>query len=98
MNCGGQRSQFQRTMGPLSISIESCLCTTLQFTNIAAAMVNSKGLVDHFHEIHKMIDAFNQHYADNYVPLWLNVLNESMSSWLSKFCPGFTCVSWKPQP
>ena len=44
-----------------------------------------------------MIDAFsNQLYADNYVPSWLNILNESMSSWLSKFCPGFMCVIRKP--
>jgi hypothetical protein len=43
-----------------------------------------------------MINNFNRHYAENYNPLWLNCLNKSMSSWLSKFCPGFMCVPRKP--
>jgi hypothetical protein len=45
-----------------------------------------------------MIEMFNQYYAENYHPSWLNCLNESMSSWLNKFCPGFMCVPWKPHP
>jgi hypothetical protein len=40
--------------------------------------------------------AFNQNYAENYHPSWLNFLNESMSSWLSKFCLGFMCIPQKP--
>ena len=45
-----------------------------------------------------MIDAFNQHYAEEYIPSWLNCLDESMNSWLDKFCPGFMSVPRKPHP
>ena len=45
-----------------------------------------------------MLDAFNDHYDRNYVASWLSCLDESMSSWLSKFCPGFMVVPHKPHP
>ena len=54
--------------------------------------------VDRFHEIREMIDAFNDHYFSEYKPLWLNCMNESMNSWLNKFCPGFMSLPRKPHP
>ena len=45
-----------------------------------------------------MIEAFNDHYAENYSPSWLSCLDESMNSWLDKFCPGFMSVPRKPHP
>ena len=45
-----------------------------------------------------MIDAFNEHYETNYRPSWLSCIDESMSSWLDKFCPGFMMVPRKPHP
>ena len=45
-----------------------------------------------------MLEAFNDHMEENYFPSWLNCLDESMSSWLSKYCPGFMCVPRKPHP
>jgi hypothetical protein len=45
-----------------------------------------------------MIDAFNEHYKKNYRPSWLSCINESMSSWMNKFCPGFMTVPRKPHP
>jgi hypothetical protein len=54
--------------------------------------------LDRFHDVREMIDAFNSHYADYYVPSWLNCLDESMNSWLDKFCPGFMSVPRKPHP
>ncbi len=56
------------------------------------------GFVDWFHEVRQMLDAFNDHYDRNYVASWMSCLNESMNSWLSKFCPGFMCVPCKPHP
>ena len=53
---------------------------------------------DKFHEVRQMIDAFNNHYTNEYTPSWLNCIDESMSSWLNKFCPGFMCVPRKPHP
>ena len=54
--------------------------------------------VDRFHEIREMIDAFNNHYASEYRPSWLSCLDESMNSWLNKFCPGFMSLPRKPHP
>ena len=45
--------------------------------------------VDKFHEVRAMNNAFNKHYKKVYSPVWLNCLDESMNSWLNKFCPGF---------
>ncbi|KAL7460255.1 hypothetical protein ACHAXS_000717, partial [Conticribra weissflogii] len=50
--------------------------------------------VDKFHNVHQMLDAFNKHYEDNYIPSWINCLNESMSFWLKQYCPGL-CLSCK---
>jgi hypothetical protein len=45
-----------------------------------------------------MLDAFNDHYNWNYIASWISCLDELMSSWLSKFCPGFMCIPCKPHP
>ena len=45
--------------------------------------------VDRFHKVCQMINASNDHYEENYIPSWLSCLDESMNSWLDKFCPGF---------
>ena len=45
-----------------------------------------------------MINAFNDNYEEKYIPLWLSCLDESMNSWLDKFCPGFVTVPHKPHP
>ena len=42
--------------------------------------------------------AFNDHYAQNYLPLYLSCLNESMNTWLNQNCPGFMYVEQKPYP
>ena len=54
------------------------------------------GFVDRFHDALQMIDAFNQHYTEEYIPSWLNCLDELMNSWLDKFCLGFMSVTRKP--
>ncbi len=53
---------------------------------------------DKFHEVRKMLLLFNSHYEQNYIPSWLSCLDESMNSWLDKYCPGFMCVRRKPHP
>ncbi len=54
--------------------------------------------LDKFHEVRQMIDVFNDHYATGYKPSWLNCIDESMNSWLNKFCPGFMTLPRKPHP
>ena len=72
------------------------ITAALQFTDVRTPTVERDGYEDRFHEVRKMIDEFNNHYAHSYHPSWLNCLDESMSSWLNKFCPGFMCVPCKP--
>jgi hypothetical protein len=74
------------------------LSVAMRFTDRQAPTLKHDGFVDWFNEIRNMIDVFNQHYPEKYHPLWLNCFDESMSSWLSKYCPGFMCVPCKPHP
>jgi hypothetical protein len=54
--------------------------------------------VDKFHDVRELINAFNEHYSDEYLPSWLNCLDESMNTWLNNYAPGFMCVPRKPHP
>ncbi len=57
----------------------------LRYTDVAKPLL----FVDQFHELRQMIEAFNQHYEREYSPAWLSCIDESMNSWLNKFCLGF---------
>jgi hypothetical protein len=54
--------------------------------------------VNKFHDMRQLTDAFNDHKSDAYTPSWLNCLDESMNTWLNKYCPGFVVVPRKPHP
>jgi hypothetical protein len=54
--------------------------------------------IDCFHKVRQLIDAFNEHYATEYSPLWLSCIDESMNIWLNKFCPAFMSHPRKPHP
>ena len=45
-----------------------------------------------------MLNKFNEQYLENYTPSWISCLDESMNSFLNKFCPGFMSVLRKPHP
>ncbi len=68
----------------------------IRFTDKDTPTVASNGFIDWFHKVCQMLDAFNNHNNQNYVPSWISCLDKLMSSWLSKFCPGFMCVPCKP--
>jgi hypothetical protein len=68
------------------------IMAAIRYTNKDAPLL----FHDKFHEVRQMIDAFNDHYSSEYSPSWLNCIDESMSSWLNKFCPGFMIVPCKP--
>ena len=74
------------------------ITAAIVFTDVPPPTLAEGGFVDRFHDIRKLIDAWNDHMAAEYNPSWLNCLDESMNSWLSKFCPGFMCVPRKPHP
>jgi hypothetical protein len=74
-----------------------------RFKAISAAMEYTdkpplQDFVDRFHDVRQMIDAFNDHYAEEYILSWISCLDESMNSWLNKYCPGFMNVPRKPHP
>jgi hypothetical protein len=74
--------------------ISAALC----LTNERVPTVAKDGFVDHFHDVRKVLDAFNNHMDKSYIQLWLSILHKSMNFWLDKLCPGFMCVPWKPHP
>ena len=73
-----------------------------RFQNIGVAIrytnIELPAFLYRFHDVWKMIDAFNEHYNCEYFPSWFNCLYKLMNSFLKKFCPGFMCVPRKPRP
>ena len=65
----------------------------LRFTNTPQPQYN-----DRFHDVRQMIEAFNNHYMENYTPGWISCIDKSMIDWLNKYCPGWMCVPRKPHP
>ena len=56
-------------------------------------------VLDCFWEVRWLIDAWNQNMAENFLPSWINVIDESMSKWVNEYtCPGCMIVPRKPWP
>ena len=36
--------------------------------------------------------------AEDFIPSWINVLDENMMEWFNKYPPVFICVGRKPHP
>ena len=68
------------------------ITAAIQYTDKEAPLL----FTDRFHEVRQMIDAFNHHYEQNYSPSWMNCIDESMNSWMNKYCPGFMTLPRKP--
>ena len=60
--------------------------TSIRYTNIELP-----AFLDWFHDVGQMIEAFNGHYDNEYIPSWLNCLDKSMNSFLDKLFPCFMC-------
>ena len=72
-----------------------------QFENTIKALtytnIPKPPFIDKFHEVRQMIDAFNKHMMEIFVPSWVPCIDESMSIWTSKWtCPGWMFVPRKP--
>ena len=65
----------------------------LQLTNQEAP-----AFLDRLFGIRQLQDCFNNHYEKNYLPSWLSCMDESMSPWTNKYCPGYMFVPHKPHP
>ena len=104
---GPQRQEFWATSpidafhgAPLCLSIWmtqtrfEAILSALTFTDSA-----SPTFVDKFWEVRQMIEAWGTNMNDNFIPGYMNCLDESMSMWMNKFtCPGFMFVPRKPWP
>ena len=102
-----QRQEFWATSpidafhgAPLHLSIWmtrtrfEAILSALTFTNSA-----SPTFVDKFWEERQMVVAWGTNMKDNFIPGYMNCLDESMSVWTNKFtCPGFMFVPVKPSP
>ena len=56
-------------------------------------------MLDKFWEIRELIDPWNDNMEAEFLPSWINAIDESMSKWLNEFmCPGFMYVPRKPWP
>ena len=66
----------------------------LRYTNREAPT----DFVDRFHPIRQLSKAWNKHYAEEYLPEWLNCLDESMNAFFDHLCLGFMVVPRKPHP
>ena len=61
--------------------------------------INPPAYKDRFWEVCEMLEEWNKNMAMNFVPSWINCINESMSKWLNEYtCPGFMFVPHKPWP
>ena len=58
---------------------------------------NPPAMLDRFWEVRGLIDAWNSNMEENFIPSWMNTIDESMSKWVNEYtCPGFMCVPRKP--
>ena len=54
---------------------------------------------DRFWEARQMVRVWNEWMAENFVPGWINCLDESMSIWTNRWtCPGWVFCPRKPHP
>ena len=66
----------------------------IKYTNINPPTYN-----DRFWEVREMLEEWNKNMATNFVPSWINCIDESMSKWLNEYtCLGFMFVPRKPWP
>ena len=68
------------------------ILSALTFTDIA-----SPTFINKFSEVRQMVEVWGMNMKDNFLPGYMNCLDESMSVWTNKFtCPGFMFVPRKP--
>ena len=53
---------------------------------------------DGFLQMCQLEGSWNQNMAQQFLPSWINVMDESIMEWFNKWSPGFMCVGRKPHP
>ena len=68
------------------------ILTAIKYTNN-----NPPAYKDRFWEVHQLLESWNNNMATNFIPSWINAIDESMSKWINEYtCPGFMFVPRKP--
>ena len=68
------------------------ITSTLIFTDIPFPQYSDK-----FHEVRQIINEFNHHMKEVFIPSWVSCLDESISIWTSRWtCPGWMYIPSKP--
>ena len=104
---GPQRYEFWATHtinafhgAPLRLGVwmsKKCFDTILSALSFTDAIPPT--FLDKFWEIQQMVEAWGVNMVENFVPGYMNCLDECMSVWTNKFtCPGFMITSRKPCP
>ena len=104
---GPQRHEFWATRtinafhgAPLRLSVwMSRKCFDAILSALSFTDATPPTYLDKFWEIRQMVEAWGLNMVENFVPGYVNCLDESMSVWTNKFtCPGFMFVPHKPWP
>ena len=54
---------------------------------------------DHFWEVQTMLQMWNKNMGTNFLPSWINCIDELMSKWINEYmCPGFMYVGVPRKP
>ena len=67
-------------------------------SHLRLCKLNPPAFRDRFWEVREMMKAWKDNMAAVFIPSRIVCLDESMSVWYNKFCPGFMCVPRKPHP
>ena len=77
----------------------SCNCFENILKGLAFTDSDPPATLDRFWEVRDLVDAWKANMKANFVPGWVNCLDESMSVWTNMYtCPGFMFVPHKPWP
>eukprot|EP00968_Pinguiococcus_pyrenoidosus_P017329 scaffold1724_cov246-Pinguiococcus_pyrenoidosus.AAC.1 len=90
---GGQRSDYWRDESRSDPALRTCAVKLGQYMSkhrfdqiLSAVRLTDEpppAYRDKFHNIRKLVKAFNEHMSEVYAPSWLTCLDESMMSWTS---------------
>ena len=70
------------------------ILNALTYTNIPPPLYKDK-----FFQIRQLLTSWNQNMTSTFIPSWVSCLDESMSTWTSRYtCPGWMFVPRKPHP
>ena len=67
--------------------------------NLVYNSANPPVFCDHFWEVRWMISCWNQNMSKQFIPSWINCIDETMSKWVNEYtCLGFMFIPGKPWP